>query len=374
MNIGILQTAYKKSNEYGSFYNVQVLGLGRALAKCGHQVYLYKGGVDGESSERYEYDGRFTIKLISLKYIGINGLFNPNTLDKQLDLLFYFCDTQLVVPNVYKWCHKNNVTFVPYIGVIESHSENIIKRIIMRYATLRNVNIYKKYNVYAKTPDIQQALSSVGCKNTTLFPVGLDETVMKEFSSLEMLSYTRQHVDSLLFIGRMEDEKQPLEMIRIYDELLNINAQQKLTMIGDGYLYNIVESRLNQLITKHALPSNQAILLRKVKYDDMYRYYRASSCYVNLNEVEILGMSILEAMYYGCPVFAINAPDPNYILCKDGVEQYGIIATDCDDLTSKLISFVSSNNDTFLNQLSIKAQQRVRRNFLWSSNMNRFPI
>ena len=49
MRIGILQTAYKKSSEYGAYYNVQELGLSRALAQCGHEVILYKG-VDGEES------------------------------------------------------------------------------------------------------------------------------------------------------------------------------------------------------------------------------------------------------------------------------------------------------------------------------------
>lgn len=370
MKIGILQTAYKKASDYGAFYNVQELGLGRALAGAGHNVILYKG-VDGSSSTTTECDGNFTINLVGIKYIGINGLLDTSVLDPSLDILIYFCDTQIIVPAVYSWCRNNNVTFYPYIGVIESHSENFIKRFLMKYIAHRNIKCYRKCSVLAKTPDIHSVLQRLGCKDVRLFPVGLDETVMKQdFSSLGDLSRIHACVDSLLFIGRMEDEKHPLEMLEIYEALLEHNSNLKLTMIGDGYLYEKVYSHIESLRSKFNLPNSQLRLIRKVKYSDIADYYLSSSCYINLNRVEILGMSILEAMYYECPVFAIKAPGPDFIIGYDNnpASSNGFIAKDKEELINLISPFISSSStNNSLNLIRRNSHACVSNKYLWTA-------
>lgn len=372
MNIGILQTAYKKSSDYGAFYNVQEIGLGRALASCGHVVTLYKG-VDGAPSERTECNNLLTIKLISLKYIGINGLIDTNILDDSLDVLIYFCDTQLKVPSVYRWCIRHNIRFYPYVGVIESHSPNRLKRILMDIISHRNINIYQKCNILTKTPNISSTLTNLGCNNVTMLPVGLDETVMH---SVDLPAIPLSHsIDSLLFIGRMEPEKQPLEMLHIYEELLSVNHQLKLTMIGDGYMYNEVENKSLSIAQKHALTNDQISIIKKIKYEDMCNFYLSHSCYVNLNKVEILGMSILEAMYYGCPVFALKAPGPDFLLSDNTDTSYGYIAQDTDELTDLLRKYVVPNAPVEdINTRIINANKRVHKHFTWTSIVNNLEL
>lgn len=48
--------------------------------------------------------------------------------------------------------------------------------------------------------------------------------------------------------------------------------------------------------------------------DQMWEIYRISDCFVNLCRTEIFGMAILEAMYYKCPVIALEASGPSYII------------------------------------------------------------
>ena len=365
MKIGILQTAYKKANEYGVFYNVQEIGLGRALSELGHTVILYKG-VDGESSSRQDGPRDFTINLVSLKYFGINGLFNPDVMDPTLDVLIYFCDTQIKVPSVYSWCKKNNVKFIPYVGVIESHSENAYKRRLMDFLTRQNIRIYKKCFVLAKTPGIADKLSSLGCKRITIIPAGLDATLLKNTG--KDTANQKNFIDSLLFIGRMEEEKQPLEMVRIYKQLLDINPSLKLTMIGDGYLFDDVNKAIQELVELKSLPDNQITLIRKVKYEQMADYYQSHSAYINLNKVEILGMSILEAMYYGCTVFAISAPGPRFII-KNEPDTCGFIAKDSDDLINVISPYIkeSSSPSPDIASVDKAGHTRIADHFLWTS-------
>lgn len=369
MRIGILQTAYKKASDYGAFYNVQELGLARALANLGHEVTLYKA-VDGDSSEKFECDGRLHIMLISVKYLGINALMNVSVLDSNLDVLVYFCDTQIIVPSVYRWCRKHNVHLYPYIGVIESHSENVIKRTVMRWVAKRDLKIYSKCTVLAKTPDIRTELINKGCSDTILFPVGLDETVMHSAVD-EAADRSVSHVrdGGLLYIGRMEEEKQPLEMVRIYREAVSRFPQLKLIMIGDGYMYEAVCDALEGVVKECGLEEGQAVIMRKVPYSEMYSYYLDAKVYINLNKVEILGMSILEALYYETPIVAIKAPGPDFIL-RDGSEKdYGYIVANVDEVMKKVLKILEKDTSEVRDTLSGKT--RIINEFTWGSIAHR---
>lgn len=364
MKIGILQTAYKKADDYGKFYNVQELGLARALASKGIQVTLYKA-IDGQSREYSECCGNLSVKLIGVKYLGINGLLDVNVLDSSLDALIYFCDTQIVVPKVYRWCLKNKVAFYPYVGVMDSHSESGIKREIMNFISGRNLKIYKKCTVFVKTPGIKDYLAGKGCRNTLLLGVGLDETVMNreevpKTDKNERESDAASNRCKLLFVGRMEEEKHPLEMLTIYEKLLS-EAEYSLTMIGDGYMFEEVKTAADIVKKKYSLPDECLSVIRKVPYEQMHSYFSQSDMYINLNRVEILGMSILESMYYKCPVIAIDAPGPRFILR----DEYGIIAHDTQEICAAVRRM--SGNYSDYNEMTENAYKHVKGEFTWNS-------
>lgn len=368
MKIGILQTAYKKADDYGKFYNVQELGLARALADRGNAVTLYKA-VDGEGKEYSECDGKLSVKLVGVKYLGINGLFDVNNLDSSLDALIYFSDTQIIVPRVYKWCCKHKVPPFFYVGVMDSHSESGIKRELMNFLSKRNLKIYRKSKVFTKTPEIEEYLVRSGCSNTQLLAVGLDETVMNGNSVFEKpeldlkMSETEDNSNccKLLYIGRMEKEKQPLEMITIFEQLLADNINYSLTMIGDGYMFDEVNTAANIVKKKYALTEDKLRIVRKVAYEEMHSYFCDADIYINLNRVEILGMSILESMYYKCPVIAIDAPGPRFILR----DEYGIIARDAQEVCAAIRRLSENYGD--YNEMTENAYKHVKGEFTWNS-------
>lgn len=371
MRIGILQTAYKKASEYGAYYNVQELGLGRAFAKMGYDTVLYKA-VDGEGIVRNEFFGKLKVILISTKYFGINGLIDTDVLDPSLDVLIYFCDTQIKVPKVYKWCKYNGVFFVPYVGVVKSHSESLLKRFLMSFVARKNIRIYKKVKTLCKTPEVMEEMRRLGCRDISLCPVGLDETVMqegflKQTDNGNKIPKRKPHPLRLLFVGRMEEEKQPLEMVRIVDELLAVNKDICVAMIGDGYMYDEVEEKLIEVSKRHGCEEDNVNIINKVPYDDMYLYYRNSDVYINLNKVEILGMSILESMYYGCPVIAVEAPGPNFIMNTEN--KSGITAADVDEIID-ILKEVNAGNIS-LDDLRIAGAKRVAEDFVWDSLADR---
>ncbi len=326
MKIGILITSISNFGKKG-FYNSQEIGLAKALAKYFETVEVFKlVPINQTSSVEYlEKYKNVQIKYVPAKNSGINGVMDTTVLEPSLTALIHFSDTQFSVPSVYQWCKKKCVQYIPYIGVVESHSTNNIKKCITNLMFKRNIAVYRKCMCCVKTPMVQEKIKKLGISNSIVTPVGLDLDLLKQdyetFSSLELKQKYgyRQEDKVLLFIGRLIDEKQPVRMINILGELKNQGHHYKLLMVGSGELELPVKKRIKELHLE-----NDVKMLESIPNENIWELYCLSEAFVNLNQQEIFGMAILEAMYYGCKVIAWSAPGPDYII-ENGVS--GFLAT-----------------------------------------------
>lgn len=314
MRIAILITSASNFGKKG-FYNSQEVGLAKALSKD-NDVIIYKFVKGSDLIEQRYINGYENIKVIYLPGInlGINGIINLNYLDKDIDSIIYFSDTQLMVPKISKWCEKNGVKFIPYVGVIESHSDNIVNRIIINYFSKRNINIYKRKSCLAKNNDVKIRLNK-GVIDVKIAPVGLDLTVLEkdyEYTNVDNLKDKWGYSANdkiILFIGRLVNEKQPLRMIEIFNELYQLDSSYRLIIVGNGILLE----KLKSLIYDKNL-DKYIKLINEIPNKDIWELYRISDAFINLNPNEIFGMAILEAMYYKCKVIAWKAPGPKNII------------------------------------------------------------
>jgi len=80
-------------------------------------------------------------------------------------------------------------------------------------------------------------------------------------------------------------------------------------MIGKG---SLEQSTFNAI--KNYGIENRVKYIEAVPNKEIHQYYKACDFFVNFNEKEIFGMSILEAMYQGCIVVAKKAPGPCFII------------------------------------------------------------
>ena len=89
----------------------------------------------------------------------------------------------------------------------------------------------------------------------------------------------------------------------------------------------------------------------------MHAYYHACDAFVNLNDGEIFGMSLLEAMYAGCPPVARHAPGPDLII-EDGVS--GFLC----DTVAQMAAALENVSDA----MGAAAQKRINEHFLWQNS------
>ena len=356
MRIAILVSMINNFGEKG-FYNSQEIGMAKQIAKQGHEVIVYKLlSDDSKQQEDLIIMDNLCVKYYCVKSLGINGIIPLDILDKDIDGLLFFSDTQLAVPKVYKWCIRNNIKFVPYIGVIESHSNNRVIKAIMNTLFLRNLNVFKKCDCLLKNEDVLKRLSDRGVKKIQFSPVGIDLDLMNKDYDLANISGLKRkwNFDEkdkiILFIGRLEDEKRPIDLIYLFQRILESDSSYKLLIVGKGSL------KEQMLLEVKKLQLNDVVRhIEKIPNSEVWELYRLCDVFVNLNKHEIFGMVLLEAMYYECKVVAWEAPGPNHII-ENGVSGYLVSGND------ELISCIKKESL----KIGDKAHKRVVEQLTWA--------
>lgn len=290
MKIGILVSMINNFGEKG-FYNSQEIGLAKMLSSKGHEVTVYK-----LLSKKTLLPKDVTCANLKVYYknvfsLGINGIVSIGILDKELDALIYFSDTQISVPRVYKWCRRNGVKFIPYIGVIESHSPNRIKKAIMDFSFSRNISVFKKSICLVKNNDVKNRLAKRCVHDIRLAPVGIDlDLLNKNYSNIPVETIKKEfgyNVNDkvLLFIGRLEEEKRPIDLVHIFDKLHKLNPNYKLLIVGKGALH---QELIKEIQYSNLEDSVQYI--EKIPNSEIWKLYRLSYAFLNLNKQEIFGI------------------------------------------------------------------------------------
>jgi 1,2-diacylglycerol 3-alpha-glucosyltransferase len=344
------------------FYNLQEVGLAKALDKLCEEVKVYKLVSKKESPVVETISGtrHATIAFLPVKTIGSNGIPDMSLFDNTLDALVCFSDTQLMLPKVYRWAKKHNIFFLPYIGVTESHSTSKIKKTVVNLLFKRDLAVYRKNRCLVKTPAVEQRLRTFGVNNITVAHIGLDITLLKDdyeaYIPEELKKiYDYQETDKvLLFIGRLTNEKQPIRMIEIFSRLVIKDKNYKLLMIGAGELLSAVKSKIKELNLEESVQ-----IIERIPNSEMWKPYRFAEALVNLNRHEIFGMAILEAMYYGCKVVAWEAPGPNLII-ENGIS--GWLANSNQQVIEKI------ENTT---DISKEAHNRILKKFIWENTADK---
>jgi len=218
----------------------------------------------------------------------------------------------------------------------------------------RNLAVYKRQHCVVKTPSVKDELEKMGVARVTVASVGLDLSLMqRDFAKVDTSRLKRKYGyvtedKVLLFVGRMIEEKQPLRMIELFSEIHSQDKAYKLLMVGTGDLKGSVLEKVRKQQLTAAVQ-----IIERIPNEDIWELYRIADCFVNLNQQEIFGMAILEAMYYGCKVVAWKAPGPSFII-EDGVS--GCLA-DSDEGIMKAIK------DKII--IPEAAHQRILTHFTW---------
>lgn len=356
MTFGIVELYHGASGENG-FYNSQEIGIARAMKRRGYNCVVFYPDITAKKVKEERIEENILVVYCPANAIGVHSSYDWKVLLRYLvDVIQIGSDNQLYLPSLVRFCRKNNIRFYNYIGTVGSDSSNRLKKIILNLLFRRNLNIYRHNKCFVKTEAVYKALCARGIKDITIMPVGLDLAVIPEINEskpqLRAVCNIPQEKKVVIFVGRMDGYKRPLELVKLIDAL---PEQYYFIIIGTGFLDDEVEHSLEKLDCSERIKR-----IKKIPNSKIHRYYALSDYYVNFNDKEIFGMSILEAMYHGCTVVANHAPGPDMII-ENG--ESGWLAQN----TEEIIDIIEKEET--VNTCTIKS--RILDVFVWDKTVEK---
>ena len=350
----VIPQFYRGPSGQRGLYNRQEVGLARAFAALGcRAVVLYpEPGLKTPKVEQPEHNVK--ICYMPARSAGTQAFYRDwqVLLDEKADAVHVMGDNSLGVPGLYHFCRRHGIFFYSQLGALRSASEHKAVRLVMDLLLRRNLAVYRRTPAFAKTPAVAKELEELGVRCAGIMPVGLDTAIIPTVpgSRAEVRKALGMPVEGRVFafVGRLDPYKQPLDLV----PLLEAAPDWRAVIIGQGSL--AAELR-QQLEAKGLL--ERCLLISQLPNAQVQLYYHACDAFVNLNAGEIFGMSLLEAMYAGCPPVARHAPGPDLIV-EDGVS--GRLCRTVPELAAAL----GQVNDA----MGAAAQRRVNEHFLWQNS------
>jgi glycosyltransferase involved in cell wall biosynthesis len=145
---------------------------------------------------------------------------------------------------------------------------------------------------------------------------------MEEFETLERSKESFRDSDPegpvLLFVGRIDWNKQIEKLVESMPLVLKTFQHAKLVIVGPDYA-----NCANQLLrlAEQLKVKNSLVVTGKVSADELKRFYSAADVFLLPSSYEGFGLSMIEAMASKIPVIASSAGGPGDIL-KHGVHAW----------------------------------------------------
>lgn len=349
-------------------YNIQEIGLAKALIRKGHICDIVFWAKDEEKVVDYMFDNNKQIKVYYRKGINIlkNAIYNNiDDLIKNYDVIqpceYNQLQSWLLAR---KYPEKTVIYHGPYYSDFNK-GYNMMCRFIDRIV----LSAYKKKNTpfIVKSNLAADFLEKKKIKNVTVAGVGVDLDAFK-VNSIDKIPDEVEAVDGikadyrLLYIGRIEPRRNITFLFDVLKGVRDRGIDAVLIVVGNG------DEKYKNSVFEYA---------RKIGiYDNIYHIekleqkylscvYEKSNIFLLPTYYEIFGMVLLEAMYFGKTAVTTENGGSDMLISKD---KDGIVIKEFNK--DKWVEAIVKN----INNCSIgsNAHNKIVDGFTWNSLAEKF--
>ena len=308
MKIALIRTASNQLT-YGS-YNIQELGLAKSLFRMDNSIHIYANFKNVNTPQTISSNSKNEIRLIPLKglsiYKEINFYFGltKKLLDENYDIIQFLDDSQIQIPISLlnkKMRKKKVVLWQGMYRDFQSPHKLLFQKVYdFVFARFINKNTVLKI---AKTKDAENYLSRKKYSNIKTLPVGLDfvEPINDSEVQKKIHDFTFKFNKSFFYIGVLEARRD----INFILKILQKKPEWGFVLIGNGIDKEII---LNEI--KNLNIESQVLYIPSIDNNKLCNVYKYIDIFLLPTNYEIVGMVILEALYYGVAVIATPEAGP----------------------------------------------------------------
>ncbi|BCR21061.1 glycosyltransferase [Borrelia miyamotoi] len=234
----------------------------------------------------------------------------------------------IVHTNHTMWDHYKH-----YLGILKYliNPDKVMKKFYdkIHHFIYPSIKSRDKYFNFAKNADYK------------IIPNGVDrELFIKELSQEKKQEILNKHEINqndkiIIFVGRINKEKNVSLLIEHLKKLLIENKNCKLLLIGRGKELN----KVKHFRKKYGI-EKQIILTGPIPWEEMYYYYKISDVFASLSISEVYPMTVIEALSTGIPAILVND-----IIYKDLIQQgkNGFLVDNYEDIYKHMKELIEND-------------------------------
>lgn len=371
MRILILRTTPNKISLKN--YNLQEFGLAKAMIRKGHQCDVgYYCGKEKDHVQKILFDGDKVLKVLWLH--GFGAMYEG------------------IYPSLGKYVKNYDIIQVGgYVGLTSCWLNIFAKNKTVNYNGLYycqdNAGDIKKARVFDKTllklqnkKNMVVATKSVvatnylkekGIENVTTIGVGLDlDNLVRSTDGIQTNEFTDTIKNStfskkLLYVGVLEKRRNIPFLLEIFKKTSEKLPNSGLVLIGKGKpeYVSMCMKKIEELGIK-----DKVIYRESLEQKYMPDVYQACDAFLLPTRYEIFGMVLLEAMYYGLPVFTTYNGGSSTLMNRDN----GIVidSMDVNEWGEKIIQVLTDENRC--REMGKSAHKTIAENYTWDALADKF--
>lgn len=355
-------------------YNIQEVGLAKALVRKGHicDIVFWTNKKEEDAEIFVENYGNITVFYRYGKTMLKNTVFiDCKNLFEQYDII-QPCEYNQIQAWLLakKYPQKTVIYHGPYYSQFNKRY-NAMCKLFDAFFLKKYIKQNTKFLVKSKLAEKFLISKQIKSENICTAGVGIDVQMLSNGSSEcnEPLYLSMKNDKSdlkLLYIGRFEERRNVIFIIEVFKNVLKINGNASLYMIGTG------EKRYMDKVFEHIKESDvqdKVFWQEKMQQQYLSNIYKLSDFFLLPTEYEIFGMVLLEAMYYENVVFTTQNGGSSTLM-KNG--ENGIIIDDLDEKqwSDKIIKLYKDNYKAKI--IRKNASETIKNNYTWDKLTDKF--
>lgn len=154
---------------------------------------------------------------------------------------------------------------------------------------------------------------------------------------------------NIVSVGRLSSEKGFLDLIDVFEEVINKNPDWHLHIAGDGAQKDEIIKQIQQ---KHL---ENSVTIEFKGENDLRKLLLQSSIYVMTSFNESFGLALIEAESFGLPLLAFDSAKGPQEIIENGKNGYLIPNRDIKQMADKVNELIS--NDTLRTEMGSTARE-----------------